>query len=85
MATGSLLGKLILYADRPVISPNLDGCLGPRGAWSIPWIADVPATDAHIESGWPICTVFASGRTAEECRDKLKRRANRVRSWFRDL
>ncbi len=82
--TGRLLGKLILFADRPVISPDLACCLAPRDPWSLPWIADIPAAGSPIAASWPICTVFASGRTADECLRELQRRAGRVRSWFRD-
>ena len=79
-----VLGKLILYADRPVVSTCFDRCLTPRNPWSLPWMADIPATGSCIPVGAPICTVYASGPTADVCQQKLFRRAERVRSWFRE-
>jgi len=77
-----ILGKAILYADRDIITPNLDRFLAARPLWSVPWLADIPATGSCIPTGAPICTVFASGITTEECRCKLLRRLQRVRAWF---
>lgn len=79
-----ILGKAILLADRDVIAPNLDRFLAERPTWSVPWIADVPATGAEIPKGAPVCTVFVGGAAVDEVRRKLIRRLRRVRAWFND-
>lgn len=78
-----LLGKLILYADQELIAPDLRRFLGSRPLWSTPFLADVPQAGSTIAAGWPICTLFARGATAEDCFDKLSRRADRIRAGFR--
>ncbi len=83
-ATASLRGKLILYADQDVTTPDLKRCLAPRPLESSPFLADLPQTGARIPIGAPICTVFASANSAEACFQKLLRRARRVRRWFPD-
>jgi len=42
------------------------------------WVADVPRPGEYIRKGRPICTVFAEGRTPEECRARLVRRARMI-------
>lgn len=79
---GRVLGKLILYADRDLVAPDLSRGLTSRPMWSIPWIADIPAQTSLIPAQSPVCTVFASAGSRDECERKLIRRAKRVRSWF---
>lgn len=79
---GPILGKLILFADRDLVAPDLSRYLQPRSAWSMPWIADVPAAGSQISAQSPICTLFASAGSKAHCQAKLRRRAKRVRGWF---
>lgn len=74
-----VLGKLILYAATPVVTPEMSRFLQHRSPWTVPYVADVPAAGTVIQPGQPICTVFASGLTSTECRVKLWRRA----AWWR--
>ncbi|MFO0919962.1 MAG: ATP-grasp domain-containing protein, partial [Planctomycetaceae bacterium] len=76
------VGKLVLYADRRVVAPDLSCGLALRGDWSLPMIADIPQEGSSIPAGAPICTLFASADSAEACEVKLVRRARRIRQWF---
>ncbi len=75
----NFIGKLIVYADRDLITPDLQRFLSPRPPWSIPWLADIPQTGVLIPRGAPICTVFATAATPDDCEKKLRRRAECVR------
>ncbi|MDZ4685245.1 MAG: ATP-grasp domain-containing protein [Planctomycetaceae bacterium] len=79
-----MVGKLILYARRAATAPDLSRFLSPRSPWTVPFLADVPRVGTPFEPGQPLCTVFATGRTADAVRQKLYRRAARVRQWFGD-
>jgi predicted ATP-grasp superfamily ATP-dependent carboligase len=78
-----VLGKLVIFADRNLTTPDFRRFLGPRPVWSPPWLADLPAADQKIPQGAPLCTVFAGASTLPTCWAKLQRRAWRVRSWCR--
>jgi predicted ATP-grasp superfamily ATP-dependent carboligase len=80
----NVIGKLILYARKAVIAPDLSRFVRSRSPWSVPFLADVPRIGTRFELGQPLCTVFATGRDPESVRTKLNRRAARVRQWFRD-
>lgn len=79
-----MLGKLILYARKTAVAPDLSRFLQPRSPWSVPIVADIPRIGTRFETGDPLCTVYASGDSVEEVRRKLHRRAERVRGWFGD-
>jgi len=81
-AKPSVLGKIIVYAREPVTAPDFSRFLRPRSPWSAPFLADIPRTGTQFAPGQPVCTVFASGRDAEECHRKLVRRTKRVRQWL---
>jgi uncharacterized protein len=80
-----MIGKLILYARRAVLAPDLSRFVRPRSPWTVPFLADVPRRGTLFEPGQPLCTVFATGPDAETVRRKLDRRAARVRRWFGDV
>ncbi len=82
--TSPMLGKLILYARKQAVAPDLSRLLQPRSPWSVPLVADIPRIGARFERGEPLCTVFAGGDSVEDVRRKLRRRAERVRRWFGD-
>lgn len=79
------IGKLILYARSHITAPDLSRFLRRRSEWTVPWLADIPRIGTSFLRGEPLCTVFATGADAAECRRKLARRARRVRNWFGDL
>jgi predicted ATP-grasp superfamily ATP-dependent carboligase len=72
-ASVAALGKYILYSDRDLVAPEPAEWLLPdewlhADSWhGTPKIADVPAAGARIRSGDPLCTVFTSGATSEDC------------------
>jgi predicted ATP-grasp superfamily ATP-dependent carboligase len=67
-------GKAIVYARHAVIA-------GDTRSWlDDPSIADIPWPGERIQQGHPICTVFASARSAAECETRLRARAERVYS-----
>jgi uncharacterized protein len=79
-----VIGKLILYARTAVTAPDLSRFLRPRSPWTVPFLADIPHKRTTFAPGDPMCTVFATAATSDECRRKLYRRAERVRRWFGD-
>jgi predicted ATP-grasp superfamily ATP-dependent carboligase len=63
------IGKAILYARGNVVLPD-----------TRPWleddsVRDISAPGHRLRRGQPICTIFAAGRHAAECRAALGRRA----------
>lgn len=62
-------GKLVLYAARSMIAPDLRGN---------PSIADIPTPGSEIPVGMPICTVFARGASTMECFQNLHAEARRT-------
>lgn len=67
------VGKAIVFARHDVT-------IGETRSWIAAGIRDVPHPGEHIESGRPVCTVFATGRDAAACHAELVRRANAVYS-----
>jgi predicted ATP-grasp superfamily ATP-dependent carboligase len=65
-------GKAIVYARRAMTA-------GDTRRWlDDPSIADIPWPGERIQPGHPICTVFASARSAAECEIRLRARAESV-------
>ena len=65
------VAKAILYARQSFTAPDMTRILHCESPWHIPYLADVPAPGTVIEAGWPICTVFANGRTPQQCLSNL--------------
>jgi predicted ATP-grasp superfamily ATP-dependent carboligase len=64
-----LFGKGIVFARR-------DTCIPADRRWTRQrWMADIPHEGEYIRRGRPICTVFASARTAAACRRLIWKRA----------
>ena len=70
-APRAVFGKAVVFGRRAmtISEPGL------RADFAI---ADVPHPGERIGRGRPICTVFAEGRDADECRKRLVREAERV-------
>jgi uncharacterized protein len=67
-----VLGKAVVFARRDV-------ALGETRGWlRDPAIADIPHPGERIPRGRPICTVFASGRTAGACLRALASKAGAI-------
>jgi predicted ATP-grasp superfamily ATP-dependent carboligase len=53
--------------------------LGSTDAWlDDPDVRDVPCEGERLLAGQPVCTVLASGRDADDCREALARRAEEI-------
>ncbi len=57
-------GKAILYAERPFEAPVDHPWRGPR-------FADIPPVGSIVAAGRPVVSLFASGDTESECRERL--------------
>jgi predicted ATP-grasp superfamily ATP-dependent carboligase len=88
---GTTNGKLVLYADRDVVAPDLTRFVsrpsawldsGPAGRHPLQYLADIPLPGQPIARGQPICTLFARGATESECLAKLVRRAARLKGLY---
>jgi hypothetical protein len=70
-------GKAVVFARE-------DLTIGDTGAWlaeareASPGVRDVPREGTRIPAGRPVCTVFATGQDAGQCREALLDRARRV-------
>jgi predicted ATP-grasp superfamily ATP-dependent carboligase len=69
--TGAV-GKAIVFARSDVVVNDAQSWLSRDD------IRDVPHPHERIGAGQPVCTVFARGRSVEECRAGLVRRAETV-------
>lgn len=81
--TGSnrgVVGKAIVYAPYDMkFLPEPDGARAPQ-PWSLPSMADIPATGTMIDRGRPVLTLFARERNAERCLDELRRTVRALNS-----
>ena len=64
-------GKAVVFARRAVT-------IGETSHWAADGIADIPRPGERIGRGHPICTVFAEGRDARECHERLVKKAGRI-------
>jgi predicted ATP-grasp superfamily ATP-dependent carboligase len=71
-------GKAIVFARRDVAVGDTRAWLPGDGGGNAAVIRDIPRPDDCIETGRPICTVFAAGRDALACHAALVRQAARV-------
>jgi predicted ATP-grasp superfamily ATP-dependent carboligase len=91
--SAGVLGKIVLYADRDGLAPDLTRFITRQttsGGWpgqsnekpvaraTLPYIADIPFPRSKIARGQPFCTLFARAATEAECLAKLLRRAARL-------
>jgi uncharacterized protein len=77
-----VIAKRILYAERPLVVPEIR--VDDRGCdpFELPTIADVPGAGTRVEPGEPIMTLFATGVDEATCCEELERQE---RSWMRRL
>jgi predicted ATP-grasp superfamily ATP-dependent carboligase len=72
-------GKAILYASQTHTIPAsfTSACLKHPDRF-----ADIPNAGEHIEAGWPILTLLATGSTPLECEQKLQQTAFDIEATF---
>jgi predicted ATP-grasp superfamily ATP-dependent carboligase len=82
----AICGKAIYYAPHRIAFPasgpwdiDLTGDFDP---WRLPIFADIPAVGAVIERGHPVLTIFATGSSPIECRERLQSRARELYDLF---
>ena len=89
--TTNIVGKIILYADRDLVAPDVTRFVSRPLPWlgsaarrdeSLSSVADIPVPGQAIGRGQPICTLFARGSTESECLAELIRCAERFERWF---
>ena len=73
------VGKAVYYAPHTITFPqsgpwdaDLAGIFNPH---RMPSFADIPAPGTVIPAGYPVLTMFASGSSPAECRERLQSRA----------
>src|SRR4029453_13230383 len=80
------VGKIILYADRDIVAPDLTQFVSRPLPWlgsslsrdnSLPRVADIPPPGQAIARGHPICTLFARAPSESGCLAELIRCAER--------
>jgi predicted ATP-grasp superfamily ATP-dependent carboligase len=70
--SASVAGKAVVFARHAVV-------IGDTRPWlDDPTVRDVPHAGERIAVGYPVCTVFASGRTMDDCYRGLVARADRA-------
>jgi predicted ATP-grasp superfamily ATP-dependent carboligase len=68
-----VVGKAILYAERPLVFTRELEAPGVTDWFDVPRVADIPRAGTHFRPGEPVCTVFASAPTIPACRARLRR------------
>jgi predicted ATP-grasp superfamily ATP-dependent carboligase len=78
--TTNIIGKIVLYADRDLVAPDVTRFVdrSPARKGTLPFIADIPAAGQAIGRGQPVCTLFASATSEEECLSELLGQAARI-------
>jgi predicted ATP-grasp superfamily ATP-dependent carboligase len=67
-----VFGKAVVFAPANATAPDTDAWLAD------PDVGDVPMSGVTLPRGEPICTVFAHGRDAAQCKATLVERAARI-------
>jgi uncharacterized protein len=69
-----MIAKLILYADRRLIAPEIVADDNePDGPFAVRSIADIPCPETCIERGDPVMTILAAGEDLTSCQENLGR------------
>jgi hypothetical protein len=80
------VGKGIYFAPHPITVPPSgpwDADLaGPLDPWRLPGFADIPNPGEETPAGSPLLTVFVTGSTPAECRERLQSRAAELDTLF---
>ena len=73
-----IIGKAIVFADQDYIAANLLEICQRHPQELLRLLADIPPAGSEIMSRHPICTVFATGQSEEECYKNLKQNVQYV-------
>jgi predicted ATP-grasp superfamily ATP-dependent carboligase len=80
------VGKAIYYTPHAIRFPEAgpwDADLaGPFDPWRLPAFADIPAPGAAVEEGHPVLTIFVTGSSPVDCRERLQSRAAELDRLF---
>ena len=79
-AASTIAAKRILYASRKQDVPDLSHLFSNGNPWQVPEFADIPVDGTTIDSGWPICSVLASGANEDEVNSRLVEQILRVKT-----
>ncbi|HOT23158.1 MAG TPA: ATP-grasp domain-containing protein [Thermoleophilia bacterium] len=84
-----VLGKAVVYARRPVVTPDTGPWLEEMldRAWlrgAVPAVRDIPASGERIAAGHPVCTVFAAAADREACLADLREAATIIEKSLHD-
>ena len=84
--SSSVVGKAIYYAPHRIVFPtsgpwdeSLANC---TDVWRCPDFADIPHGGSQIETGQPVCTLFAEACTEADCLEQLRRHARELDTLF---
>lgn len=70
-------GKAVIFAGRDLVLPPTDG-------WREKGRKDIPFGNQAIKAHSPVCTIFAQGKSREQCLDELRGRAANLRQEIAD-
>ncbi|MBX3448633.1 MAG: ATP-grasp domain-containing protein [Planctomycetaceae bacterium] len=77
-----IVGKQVVYARQacrlaaePVPTDFATG-------YELPALADISPAGTVVETGDPVCTVFAAARSVAACREELQRRSLAIWEWY---
>ncbi len=76
---GPLFGKAILYSPRN-FQLTIDLTPEIKAFSKFPDLADIPQAGTQFKTGEPICTIFATGQSAQDCREKLTQQLQELQS-----
>lgn len=82
--TGRTAGKVVVYSPRDMVAPNLSHVV-ERVLPASAQVVDIPAAGSPLRNGTPVCSILTAADCEGECRAKLLRLAERLRTalWAR--
>lgn len=81
-----VVGKAIYYAPHRIAFPSSgpwdESLANCTNVWQRPDFADIPHGDSRIETGQPVCTIYAEANGEDVCLEQLQRRARELDTLF---
>lgn len=84
VASGSIVGKVVLYSDRDLIAPDTRVWHHISPWQPLPGFADLPQPASRIRKGSPVCSIFSAATTFAICREQLLQSAESVKALLAD-
>lgn len=77
-----IVGKRVVYARQScrLAAEPIPTSFGT--GYELPTVADISPAGTIVETGGPVCTVFAEAHSAAACREELRRRGDAIREWY---